>query len=152
MSCIISRPKITITAERLTRPGQKKINYAKIEDEPEDLKAEDDFFAEFYEDWYNEDPFEMDSSGAIQLHSTHNKSQELAEAANKKKDVWTTEEIVPKYVLKRFAKIFSQEASQQLPEHSPWDHSIEMKPGWEPKGCKLYPLTEFKEDKLYEML
>ena len=86
-SCIISRPKITITAEKLTRPGQKKINYAKIEDEPEDLKAEDDFFAEFYEDWYNEDPFEMDSTGAIQLRSTHNKSQELAEAANKKKDV-----------------------------------------------------------------
>ena len=27
-----------------------------------------------------------------------------------------------------------------------------MKPGWEPKGCKLYPLTEFEEDKLYEML
>ena len=151
-SCIISRPKVTIMAEKLTRPGHKKINYATIEDEPEDLGEEDNFFTEFYEAWYNEDPFEIDSAGTIQLRSTHNKSQELAEATNKKKDVRTTEEIVPKYVLKRFAKIFSQEASQQLPEHSPWDHSIEMKPGWEPKGCKLYPLTEFKEDKLYEML
>ena len=90
--------------------------------------------------------------GAIQLQSTHNKSQELAEAANKKKDVRTTEEIVPKYDLKRFAKIFSQKAFQQLPEHSPWDHSIEMKLGWELKGCKLYPLTKYEEDKLYEII
>ena len=152
-TCIISRPKITITAERLTRPGHKKaIHYTKIEDKPEDQEEENDFFAEFYEEWYNEDPFEVDSSGAIKLRSTHNKSQELAEAANKKKDIRTTEEIVPKYVLKHFAKIFSQEASQRLPEHSPWDHSIEMKPGWEPKGCKLYPLTEYEEDKLYKMI
>ena len=151
--CIISRPKITITAERLTRPGRgKTIQYTKIEDKLEDLEEEDNFFTEFYEEWYNEDPFEIDPLGAIQLRSTHNKSQELAEAANKKKNIRTTEEIVPKYVLKRFAKIFSQEASQQLPEHSPWDHSIKMKPGWEPKGCKLYPLTEYEEDKLYKMI
>ena len=71
-------------AEKLTRPGHKKINYATIEDEPEDLEGEDDFFTEFYEEWYNEDPFEIDSLGAIQLQLTHNKSQELAEAANKK--------------------------------------------------------------------
>ena len=62
------------------------------------------------------------------------------------------EEIVPKYVLKHFAKIFSQEASQQLLEHNLWDHSIEMKLEWEPKGCKLYPLTEYEEDKLYKMI
>ena len=53
----------------------------------------------------------MDPSKAIQLRSTHNKSQELAEATKKKKDERTIEEIVPKYVLKHFAKIFSQEAS-----------------------------------------
>ena len=62
------------------------------------------------------------------------------------------EEIVPKYILKQFEKIFSQEASQRLPKHSPWDHSIEMKPGWEPKGYKLYPLTKYEEDKLYKMI
>ena len=27
-----------------------------------------------------------------------------------------------------------------------------MKPGWEPKGYKLYPLTKYEEDKLYEMI
>ena len=112
MTCIISSPKITIMAERLTRPGHKRtINYTKIEDGPEDQEEEEDFFTEFYKDWYNEDPFEIDSSGAIQLQLTYNKSQELAEAANKKKNVRMTEEIVPKYVLKHFAKIFSQEAS-----------------------------------------
>ena len=72
-------------AEKLTWPGHKKINYATIEDEPEGLEEEDNFFAEFYKDWYNEDPFQIDSLGAIQLCSTHNKSQELAEAANKKR-------------------------------------------------------------------
>ena len=27
-----------------------------------------------------------------------------------------------------------------------------MKPGWEPKGCKLYPLTEYEDEKLYDVL
>ena len=62
-------------AERLIWPRHRKtINYVKIEDKPEDLEEEDNFFAEFYEDWYNKDPFEIDSLGAIQLRSTHNKS------------------------------------------------------------------------------
>ena len=152
-TCIVSRPRITIKADKLQRMGKnKRVNYVKIEDGPEDLEDEDNFFSEFYEEWYNEDPFKLNNSGEVQLRSTRSKSQELAEAANKAKDVRTTEEIVPKYILKRFAKIFSQEASQRLPKHSSWDHAIDMKPEWEPKGCKLYPLTEVEEDKLYDML
>ena len=55
-------------AERLTWQGHGRIvNYVKIKDEPEDIDEEEDFFVEFYKKWYNEDLFEIDPSGAIQL-------------------------------------------------------------------------------------
>lgn len=94
------------------------IGYSKIEDKPEEEENTDEtFFSEFYKEWYHQDPFEMHLLEAIRVQSIHSKSQELAEIANKKKDECTVEEIVPAYVLKCFAKVFNQEASQQLPKH-----------------------------------
>ena len=50
-TCIISRSRMSIIGEKLMRQGQKKtVNYVKIEDKPEDLIGEEDFFTEFYED------------------------------------------------------------------------------------------------------
>ncbi|ETW82069.1 hypothetical protein HETIRDRAFT_45742 [Heterobasidion irregulare TC 32-1] len=123
-----------------------------MENDLEDNKTLDTFFSEFYEEWYYQDLLGAHLLEALHIGSIGNKSQQLAEKANKTKTERPIEKIVPAYVLKRFAKIFSQEASQQLPEHLQWDHKINMKPGWEPMGCKLYPLTEEEEDKLHKML
>ena len=36
-------------------------------------------------------------------------------------------EMVPEYY-RDFAKVFSEEESQRLPEHQPWDHAIDLEP------------------------
>ena len=97
--CIISRPKVVILAEKLAQPGHgKTINYTKIENKLEDLPEEEEkdleginkFLTELYKNQHNDSPFELDPSEAVCLQSTHSKSQELAEEANKKlhNDCW----------------------------------------------------------------
>src|SRR5579859_7215457 len=41
----------------------------------------------------------------------------------------------------RYSKLFSEEASQRLPKHQPWDHAINLKPGAKIKKCSIYRLT-----------
>ena len=35
-----------------------------------------------------------------------------------------------------------------LPESKPWDHAIELVPGAEPSGCKVYPLSPSEQREL----
>jgi len=40
-----------------------------------------------------------------------------------------------------------------MPEHKPWDHTIDLKPDFILKGCKVYPLSseeQKEQDKLLE--
>jgi hypothetical protein len=46
---------------------------------------------------------------------------------------------IPDYV-KMFGQVFSEEGFSKLPNRKPWDHAIELTPGAQPKGCKVYPL------------
>ena len=45
---------------------------------------------------------------------------------------------IPDYV-KIFGQVFSEEGFAKLPSRKPWDHAIELVPGAQPKGCKVYP-------------
>jgi hypothetical protein len=54
-------------------------------------------------------------------------SQKITEKANIAKGKKTFEEMVPP-PYRNFAKVFSEEESQHLPEHQPWDHSIDLEP------------------------
>jgi hypothetical protein len=47
---------------------------------------------------------------------------------------------LPDYV-KMFGQVFSEEGFAKLPNQKPWDHAIELTPGAQPKGCKVYPLS-----------
>jgi hypothetical protein len=47
---------------------------------------------------------------------------------------------IPDYV-KMFGQVFSEEGFTKLPNRKPWDHAIELTPGAQPKGCKVYPLS-----------
>jgi hypothetical protein len=47
---------------------------------------------------------------------------------------------IPDYV-KMFGQVFSEEGFAKLPNRKPWDHAIELTPGAQPKGCKVYPLS-----------
>src|ERR1700735_2440728 len=51
-------------------------------------------------------------------------SQQIAEKAIAAKGKKTFEEMVP-VQYRDFAKVFSEEESQRLPEHQPWDSSLE---------------------------
>jgi hypothetical protein len=50
--------------------------------------------------------------------------------------------------------VFEKEASEHFPESRPWDHTIDLKPDFILKDCKVYPLTpaeqldEFLEENL----
>jgi len=47
---------------------------------------------------------------------------------------------VPDYV-KTFGQVFSVEGFAKLPNQKPWDHAIELVPGAEAKGCKVYLIS-----------
>ena len=49
--------------------------------------------------------------------------------------------------------VFKKEVSEQMPEHKPWNHSIDLKPDFIPKDCKVYPLSpkeQKEQDKFLE--
>lgn len=61
------------------------------------------------------------------------------------------EEMIPKEY-HEYLDLFSKEASDRLPPLRPWDHEIKIKPRredgkeFEPKSCKVYPLTPQEEE------
>ena len=79
-------------------------------------------------------------------------AQQLAEKANLAKGKKTFEEMVPEHY-HDFAKVFSEEESQRLPEHQPWDHAIDLEPDavkhWK---IKLYPMSPNEQEKLDKFL
>ena len=52
----------------------------------------------------------------------------------------TVEELVPeKY--HNYLSVFQKKESERMLLRKPWDHGIEMKPGFVPKKSKVYPLS-----------
>ncbi|THH06735.1 hypothetical protein EW145_g3878 [Phellinidium pouzarii] len=54
--------------------------------------------------------------------------------------------------LDEFADVFSEAGFEQLPEHRPWDHAIELKPDFKPSNCKVYPLNPKEQLALKEFI
>jgi hypothetical protein len=75
-------------------------------------------------------------------------SQQIAEQENRKKQTKSFEEMVPE-AYRSFASVFSEEDSQRLPEHQPWDHAIELRPGApETMRTKIYPMSPNEQEEL----
>ena len=79
-------------------------------------------------------------------------SQQIAEKAIAAKGKKTFKEMVPSQY-KDFAKVFSEEESQHLPEHQPWDHAIDLEPDavqhWK---IKPYPMSPGEQEELDKFL
>ena len=79
-------------------------------------------------------------------------SQQIAEKAIAAKGKKMFEEMVPKQY-QDFAKVFSEEESQRLPWHQPWDHAIDLVPDavqrWK---IKSYPMSPNKQSELDKFL
>src|SRR5918999_558660 len=79
-------------------------------------------------------------------------STRLAEAWHKQNDVpKTIPELVPQY-LHDFEDVFAKSSFDSLPEHTRWDHGIELVPGAEPSSCKIYPLSPNEQEELDKFL
>jgi hypothetical protein len=63
----------------------------------------------------------------------------------------STVTIIPEQ-FRRYAKVFSEEASHRLPKHQPWDHAIDLVPGATIKKCGIYRLTPKELQALCEWL
>ncbi|KAF9801706.1 hypothetical protein IEO21_10049 [Rhodonia placenta] len=100
-------------------------------------------------------PWEQDITlpGASQLFiaARHTYSQLFTEEEIKKKVVKTAEESVPKQY-HEFLKVFSKEASERLPERKPYDHAIELVPGYSTFHSKVYPLSNNEQEELDKFL
>ena len=79
-------------------------------------------------------------------------SQQIAERAIAAKGKKTFEEMVP-VQYRDFAKVFSEEESQRLPDHQPWDHAIDLEPDavkhWK---IKSYPMSPAEQEELDKFL
>ena len=79
-------------------------------------------------------------------------SQQIAEKAIAARGKKTFEEMVP-VQYRDFAKVFSEEESQRLPEHQPWDHTIDLEEGaiqhWK---IKSYPMSPKEQEELDKFL
>jgi hypothetical protein len=69
----------------------------------------------------------------------------FAHKFDKKQEINDIKEHIPPEFHK-YLSIFDEEASFRLPEWKPWDHKIDLKPGFEPKSAKVYPLTPKQEE------
>ena len=58
---------------------------------------------------------------------------------------------VPDYV-NMFTRVFSEDGYAKLPNRKPWDYAIELVPGAQPKGCKIYPLSLDEQSELDDFL
>lgn len=51
-----------------------------------------------------------------------------------------------------YEDVFSEEGFERLPDHRPWDHGIDLKPGFSPSDCKVYPLSPKEQLALKEFI
>ena len=75
----------------------------------------------------------------------------MAIAENLKKEDLTDKQIVP-LEYHEYLDIFNGKRASQFPDKQPWDHKIEMKPGFEQKSFKNYHLTPAEQDELNKFL
>ena len=59
--------------------------------------------------------------------------------------------IEPNY-FKEFPEVFRKQEFDKLPERCPWDHAIELIPGFKPTDCKIYPLSIIENQALDQFL
>ena len=74
----------------------------------------------------------------IEIRATSTISQWLAEAFRRNSE--PVRPTIPDY-LHKFDDVFLKESFDALLESKLWDHAIELVPGAEPTGCKVYPLS-----------
>ena len=76
---------------------------------------------------------------------------DMAIVENLKKEDLTDKQIVPPEY-HEYLDIFNKKQASWFPDKWPWDHKIEMKPGFEPKSFKNYNVTPAVQEELDKFL
>lgn len=80
-----------------------------------------------------------------------NTAQKLAQQQAQTKPKKSMEELVPlRY--HNYLKVFSKQEANRFPPSQPWDHEIEMKEDFEPRDCRIYPLSPIERSSLDEWI
>ena len=90
-------------------------------------------------------------TNSVWICSKANLATDLAIKENQKKDDLTDEQIVP-LEYHEFLDIFDEKRASRFPDRWPWDHKINLKPGFEPKSFKNYNLTPAEQEELDKFL
>ena len=91
----------------------------------------------------------MNMEDKVWINTKTNMATSLVAEANSKK--LSPEQLVPEEYY-GYLDIFDKNKANRYPEHRPWDHKIEMKPGFEPKSFKMYNLTPEEQSELDKFL
>ncbi len=76
------------------------------------------------------------------------KSTILAAQENTKKETRTWKKWYQDY--HKYLDVFSEKEATRFPQSHPWDHKIDLKPTFQPKSSKIYPLSQ-EEEKLVQI-
>ena len=102
--------------------------------------------------WKKQGFLEFEDTKEVWVAAGYTYLQQIAEEANQKKASKMFKQMVPpKY--RDFAKVFSEAESEHLPEHKPWDHAIDLKPGTpENLQSKIYPMLPNEQEELDQFI
>ena len=86
------------------------------------------------------------------INASTTKSTELAAKDHESRPAQTFEELVPE-AYHEFAKVFSDEEAQRLPQHQNWDHTIDLKPDApDSMRSKIFPMPLNEQEALDSFL
>ncbi|CDO76040.1 hypothetical protein BN946_scf184891.g3 [Trametes cinnabarina] len=74
-------------------------------------------------------------------------STNLAVRAHENQPVKNLDDILPSY-LQNYRHIFEKKTAERMPISRPWDHAIDLKPGFVPRDCKIIPLSPQERSEL----
>lgn len=101
--------------------------------------------------WWKQKVLE-DSTEELWCAAGYTYSSQLAAEANQQKKQKTFEEMVPEEY-RAYSKVFSEQESERLPEHKPYDHTIDLKlDAPETIRSKVYPMPVNEQEELDKFL
>ncbi|KAJ3004115.1 hypothetical protein NUW54_g4964 [Trametes sanguinea] len=74
-------------------------------------------------------------------------STNLAVWAHKNQPAKTLDDVLPDY-LQDYCQIFEKKTAERMPILRPWDHAIDLKPGFVCRDCKIIPLSPQEHSEL----
>ena len=87
----------------------------------------------------------------VWINTKMNMATSLAAEVNSKKPELTSKQLVPEEY-HEYLDVFDEEKANRYLESRPWDHKIEMKPGFKLKSFKTYNLTQEEQSELDKFL